>query len=384
VGEGKSKLRVSLTHWEPIGSTEIWLNVAYAAYVVGHVRVTPSNSQVIVWDGGGSGSVWVVLLTSFPALSVKMSTVTRGRVVVSTITVPGYTRRVAVTSIWQSVVQEMEGGGLEGVSGEEVTPGVNVWTIVVGTSSVVVISTVERTVETIVEAGTWVVTVCVDPGCVKVLVVICPGSVIVERKLVVTVLAGSVVVKVWVVPGRVIVDNIVLAGTIKVDTIVTGGAVETMVSVIGGTTVVLVIVENIVLGGSWIVTIWVGPGTVEVITVVEGGSTIVVREVETEVETLVIVSVVSMVLVTTEISVVIETRVISSVWTDVGPSIVCTEVGPGTVWIDVGPGTVSVETIVSVNERVWVEVVTTGMVVGTRTVTVVVPPGSVLTIVVVI
>lgn len=54
------------------------------------------------------------------------------------------------------------------------------------------------------------------------------GSVIVERKLVVTVLAGSVIVDVRVVPG----------------------VVEVIVVVIGGTTEVLVTVERIVLGGS--------------------------------------------------------------------------------------------------------------------------------------
>jgi hypothetical protein len=67
-----------------------------------------------------------VLLTSFPTASVKMSTVTRGRVVVDTTTIPGYTRRVAVTSIWQSLVQEIDAGTVELALGEDVTPGVNV------------------------------------------------------------------------------------------------------------------------------------------------------------------------------------------------------------------------------------------------------------------
>ena len=53
---------------------------------------------------------------------------------------------------------------------------------------------------------------CVDPGCVKVLVVTWPGTVIVDRKLVVTVLAGRVTTYVSVVPGKVTVDSIVLAG----------------------------------------------------------------------------------------------------------------------------------------------------------------------------
>lgn len=85
-----------------------------------------------------------------------------------------------------------------------------------------VMSTEERMVETMVEAGTCVVMTCVDPGCVKVLVVIWPGSVIVDRKLVVIVLAGSVMTEVWIAPDSV------------------------MVLVVGGTTVVLVMVEKIV------------------------------------------------------------------------------------------------------------------------------------------
>lgn len=51
----------------------------------------------------------------------------------------------------------MEAGTLELALGDAVTEGVNVCTIVVGTSSVVVMTIDERIVETIVEAGTWVV-----------------------------------------------------------------------------------------------------------------------------------------------------------------------------------------------------------------------------------
>lgn len=90
---------------------------------------------------------------------------------VATIMVPGYCKRVAVTSIWQPLGQEIDAGTVELALGEVVTLGVSVCKTVMGTSSVVVISTVERMVEMIVEAGTCVVTTCVDPGCTKVLVV---------------------------------------------------------------------------------------------------------------------------------------------------------------------------------------------------------------------
>lgn len=73
--------------------------------------------------------------------------------VVSTMTVPGYCRRVAVTSIWHSLEQEIEAGELVLPLDEGVTPGVKVCRIVVGTSSVVVMNTEEMMVDTIVEAG---------------------------------------------------------------------------------------------------------------------------------------------------------------------------------------------------------------------------------------
>jgi hypothetical protein len=55
--------------------------------------------------------------------------------------------------MWQSLVQEIEAGMLELGLGEDVMPGVSVCRIVVGTSSVVVISIEESKVDTIVEAG---------------------------------------------------------------------------------------------------------------------------------------------------------------------------------------------------------------------------------------
>lgn len=106
----------------------------------------------------------MVLLTSTPSLFVKICSVTRGRVVVETMTVPGYSRRVAVTSIWHSLVHEIEAGVAELALGKDVVLGVNVCRIVVGTSSVVVNKIEETTVDTIVEAGIWLVMVCVDPG----------------------------------------------------------------------------------------------------------------------------------------------------------------------------------------------------------------------------
>lgn len=61
-------------------------------------------------------------------------------------------------------MHEIDPKGVEIAVDEEVTPGVSVWRIVVGTSSVVVMKIEERMVDMIVEAGTWVVTICVDPG----------------------------------------------------------------------------------------------------------------------------------------------------------------------------------------------------------------------------
>lgn len=72
---------------------------------------------------------------------------------VDSTTTPGYSNLVALTSIWHLRPHETEAGELELALGEDVTPGVNVCTIVVGTSSVVVIKMEESTVDTIVEAG---------------------------------------------------------------------------------------------------------------------------------------------------------------------------------------------------------------------------------------
>lgn len=52
-------------------------------------------------------------LRSFPAASVVMNSVRTGKVIVETITVPGYPNCVAVTSMRQSLVHEMEAGGVE-------------------------------------------------------------------------------------------------------------------------------------------------------------------------------------------------------------------------------------------------------------------------------
>jgi hypothetical protein len=258
-----------------------------------------------------------------------------GLVTVETITVPGYSSCVAVTSIWQPVEQEIEAGLLEVVLSVELVLGVTVFNIVEGTSSVVVTRTEDTTVDIMVDAGIWLVMICVDPGCVRVLVVTRAGSETVEMKLVVTVLSEIVTVDVKVVSGAVFV----------------------IVVVIGGITKVLMMVDKTVLAGSVSVLICVGPGIIDVMTLIEGGSTIVDKDVEIEVETL--VTVCSSVLVTTEIS----TRVISTV---VGG--VCTEVGPGTVCV--GPGTVST------TEMIWVVVLTTEIVVGLSSVIVIISPDT--------
>jgi hypothetical protein len=233
----------------------------------------------------------------------------------------------------QLLEQEKEAGLVELVVGAGLMLGVTVCNTVVGTSSVVVIKSEETTVDTMVDAGISLVITCVDPSCVRVLVVTWPGSETVEMNLVVTVLSGRVIVDVRVVPG----------------------AVSVILVVSGGITKVLVMVDRTVLAGSVSVVICVGPGIVDVMILVEDGSTIVDREVEIDVETL--VTVCCRVLVTTEIS----TRVISTV---VGT--VCAKVGPGTVCV--GPGTVST------TEMTWVVVLTTEIVVGLRSVTVITSP----------
>lgn len=207
----------------------------------------------------------IELLTVFPAPSVKASIVTRARVMVDTITSPGYPRRVAWTLIWQSLEHEVEPGLMRLAVGAELMLGVTVCKIVVGTRAVVVIKTDDTTNDTMVDAGIWLVITCVDPGCVKVLVVTWPGTEIVDIKLVVTVRSGSVIVDVKLVPGTVSV----------------------IVVVIGGITRVLVMVDKTVLAGRVSVVICVEPGIVDVITLVDGGSTIVDKEVEMDVETLV-------------------------------------------------------------------------------------------------
>lgn len=71
----------------------------------------------------------------------------------------------------QLLEQEIDAGPVELVVGAELMLGVTVCRTVVGTSSVVVIKTDDTTVDTMVDAGIWLVTICVDPGCVRVLVV---------------------------------------------------------------------------------------------------------------------------------------------------------------------------------------------------------------------
>lgn len=61
-------------------------------------------------------------------------------------------------------MHEVEAGLVELALGAELPGGVTVWRIVVGTSSVVVTKIEERIVDTMVDAGTWLVMICVDPG----------------------------------------------------------------------------------------------------------------------------------------------------------------------------------------------------------------------------
>jgi hypothetical protein len=123
-----------------------------------------------------------------------------GKVTVLTTTSPGYSKRVAVTSIWQPVVQESEG------KGDELGVGVSVRSmvrsIVVGMIWVSVI--VESIVETTVLAGNWVVTVATVPEMETVVVVVSRGSVMVDR-IVLTVVEMTVCVITAVSVGPVTV-----------------------------------------------------------------------------------------------------------------------------------------------------------------------------------
>ena len=114
-----------------------------------------------------------------------MSKVTTGNSEVATMTTPGYTSLVAVTSIWQSLVQDTD------VRGVDIGFGVTVWMIVVGFTSVIVSDCVTKIVEIVVERGKVKVDTKVDPGRVIVLRVVGPGSVRVLNNVVVVVLAGS-------------------------------------------------------------------------------------------------------------------------------------------------------------------------------------------------
>jgi hypothetical protein len=118
---------------------------------------------------------------------------------VLTTTVPGYSRRVAVTSIWQSLVHEIEAEEVDDTLGVTVLSTVR--SIVVGTSEVSVM--VESIVDTIVLAGRVVVNVEVVPGRDTVVVVTTPGSVIVDR-IVLTEVEITVWVMTWVGPGIVV------------------------------------------------------------------------------------------------------------------------------------------------------------------------------------
>jgi hypothetical protein len=69
--------------------------------------LTPSKSQVI--EDVGAGRVLVVRLLILLAAPSWIYNVTVGTYVVETTTTPGYAKRVAVTSIWHWLVQEIDG-----------------------------------------------------------------------------------------------------------------------------------------------------------------------------------------------------------------------------------------------------------------------------------
>lgn len=94
---------------------------------------------------------------------MKIDTVISGLVNVETVTSAGYSKRVAKKSTWQLLAHEIEAGLVELALGAELMLGVIVCRTVVGTLSVVVTKIDEITVETMVDAGIWLVMICVDP-----------------------------------------------------------------------------------------------------------------------------------------------------------------------------------------------------------------------------
>jgi ABC-type polysaccharide/polyol phosphate export permease len=136
-----------------------------------------------------------------------MSRVTRGKNVVDTMTWPGYSNLVAVTSIWQLLEHEIDGGGVD------VALVVGVCMIVVGTIRVVINDCVMRIVETDVVVDRVSVNIEVGPAKDMVLSTVDAGCVMVDIKFVVNVLAGNSLRMVVVVGGIVIVDRIVLGGS---------------------------------------------------------------------------------------------------------------------------------------------------------------------------
>jgi hypothetical protein len=186
-------------------------------------------------------------------VSVYTYNVSVGRYVVDVITTPGYAKRVAVTSIWHLLVQDADGpredtgverlgdsGGAEELGdGPGVEDGSKVWTIVVVVAMtwVEVKDCVINMVDITVDAGTRVVISDIWPD--NVLVTVCPGRVKVDTLRLVTVLAGSWVVRVEVAPGSVKVERIVDAGSWETMVEVIAGCVMRMTLVLAGNCVVL-------------------------------------------------------------------------------------------------------------------------------------------------
>jgi hypothetical protein len=194
-----------------------------------------------------------------------MSRVTRGKNVVDTMTCPGYSNLVAVTSIWQLLEHEIDGSGVE------VALAVGVCTIVVGTIRVVMNDCVMRIVETDVVADRVSVIIEVGPSKDMVLSTVDADCVIVDTKFDVSVLAGNSLRIVVVVSGMVIVDRIVLGGSwVVAIEVVPGSWMVDMITSPGKVTV-----ENNVLGGNCVVTVEVVPGNSKLVVTISPGNKIV-------------------------------------------------------------------------------------------------------------
>lgn len=221
----------------------------------------------------GSGGITLVKseeLTGMPSGFVVMNKVTTGTSTVDTTTTPGYPNCVAVTSIWQSLVQEIDAEDVEeGL-------GVNVGGVVVGKTWVIITVLVISAVDIETEPGSVSVVTEVIGSNVIVVTTVEAGKVKVESSVDSEVVTGTWVVIVDVTGGNVIVDKMVLGGSCVVMIEALPGTCNVVVTICPGCVVVLIMVS----GGATLVVVRVTSGSVEVDvtvdTIVLAGNSVVI------------------------------------------------------------------------------------------------------------